>query len=76
MGSNLRVTPADLPDSIQVRLARMYPGAKYMAAARVIAVPLPAEGDLIAWTANFLDAIFPLPVKSATEASPPDANPA
>jgi transcription-repair coupling factor (superfamily II helicase) len=62
MGSNLRVTPADLPDSIQVRLARMYPGAKYMAAARVIAVPLPTDGDLIAWTANFLDAIFPLPV--------------
>jgi transcription-repair coupling factor (superfamily II helicase) len=69
MGSNLRVTPADLPDSIQVRLARMYPGAKYMAAARVVAVPLPAEGDLIAWTANFLEAIFPLP------APPPPAAP-
>ena len=27
-GTNLRVAPADLPDSIQVRLQRMYPGSK------------------------------------------------
>jgi transcription-repair coupling factor (superfamily II helicase) len=68
MGPNLRVTPVDLPDSIQVRLARMYPGAKYMAAARVMTVPLPtAEGvDLIEWTASLLDAIVPLPVVAST----------
>ncbi|MDH6532507.1 transcription-repair coupling factor (superfamily II helicase) [Aurantimicrobium minutum] len=63
MGSNLRITPADLPDSIQVRLARMYPGAKYVPAARVISVPLPENADLITWTATLLDAIFPLPAK-------------
>jgi transcription-repair coupling factor (superfamily II helicase) len=64
MGSNLRITPADLPDSIQVRLARMYPGAKYVPAARVITVPLPEDTDLITWTGNLLDAIFPLPAKT------------
>lgn len=69
MGSNLRITPADLPDSIQVRLARMYPGAKYVPAARVITVPLPENTDLIAWTAALLDAIFPLPVQGEASAS-------
>jgi transcription-repair coupling factor (superfamily II helicase) len=74
MGSNLRITPLDLPDSIQVRLARMYPGAKYVPASRVVIVPLPADAnegavDLIAWTANLLDAILPVP------ASTPDHEP-
>jgi transcription-repair coupling factor (superfamily II helicase) len=69
MGSNLRLTPVDLPDSIQVRLARMYPGAKYVPASRVIIVPLPADAgeggvDLIAWTANLLDAILPVPAST------------
>jgi transcription-repair coupling factor (superfamily II helicase) len=64
MGSNLRITPADLLDSLQVRLARMYPGAKYVPAARVITVPLPENTDLITWTGSLLDAIFPLPAKA------------
>ena len=63
MGSNLRLTPVDLPDSIQVRLARLYPSAKYVPAARVVTVPMPSEEglDLITWTANLLDAIVPRP---------------
>jgi transcription-repair coupling factor (superfamily II helicase) len=67
MGSNLRVAPADLPDSLQVRLQRMYPGSKHFAAQRAISVPMPrpdgvAPGDreLIAWTAGLLGAIFPI----------------
>ena len=76
MGSNLRITPADLPDSIQVRLARMYPGAKYVPAARVISVPLPEDADLIAWTGNLLDAIFPLPKTEEASAASGSGEPA
>lgn len=66
MGSNLRITPVDLPDSLQVRLARMYPGAKYVPAARVMTVPLPQDEDLIVWTAKLLEAIFPVPVEPSS----------
>ena len=66
MGSNLRVAPATLPDSIQVRLRRMYPGAKYLAAPKVATVPLPRlngeplpDTELIAWVADLLGALFP-----------------
>ena len=69
MGSNLRITPVDLPDSLQVRLARMYPGAKYVPAARVMTVPLPEDVDLIAWTGNLLEAIFPVTVNSEASAA-------
>jgi transcription-repair coupling factor (superfamily II helicase) len=61
----LRVAPADLADSIQVRLARMYPGSKYLGAARAVLVPLPvSSGDglpdaqLIEWVSNLLVTIF------------------
>ncbi|MEO8093532.1 MAG: TRCF domain-containing protein, partial [Pseudolysinimonas sp.] len=68
MGGNLRVVPADLPDSIQVRLQRMYPGARLFAAQHAASVPLPsgASGDgptdaeLIAWVDGLLEAIFPV----------------
>jgi len=68
MGDKLRLAPADLADSIQVRLARMYPGARYHAAAAAALVPLPAEhtdAQLIAWTDDLLGAIFPAPVPAA-----------
>ena len=68
MGTNLRVAPAALADSIQVRLQRMYPGAKYFAAASALSVPMPringeplADADLIGWAATLLGAIFPEP---------------
>ena len=68
MGSNLRLAPAVLPDSIQVRLQRMYPGAKYHAAPKVVLVPVPqVDGEipdddgLIAWVAELLAALFPAP---------------
>jgi transcription-repair coupling factor (superfamily II helicase) len=72
MGTNLRVAPATLADSVQVRLQRMYPGAKYFAAANAVSVPMPringealADSDLIDWTATLLAAIFPAPVEVA-----------
>jgi transcription-repair coupling factor (superfamily II helicase) len=71
MGSNLRVAPADLPDSIQVRLKRLYPGAKLFPQTNAVSVPLPvvdgrqlADAELIAWVSQLLDAIF-APAKAA-----------
>jgi transcription-repair coupling factor (superfamily II helicase) len=68
MGSNLRVAPAILPDSLQVRLQRMYPGSKYHAAPKVVTVPMPRvngealdDSALIEWVSSLLGAIFPAP---------------
>ena len=73
MGSNLRLAPALLPDSLQVRLQRMYPGSKYHAAPKVAMIPLPRangepvdDADLIEWVATLLGALFPVP-EPATE---------
>ena len=82
MGTNLRVAPAALADSIQVRLQRMYPGAKYFAAANALSVPMPringeplADSDLIDWTATLLAAIFPAPVPESVPVPEPVAVP-
>jgi transcription-repair coupling factor (superfamily II helicase) len=63
MGKNLRVAPAHLADSMQVRLKRLYPGAKILANGDALVVPMPtAEGiDIVAWARQLLDAIYPLP---------------
>jgi len=61
MGDKLRVAPADLADSIAVRLQRMYPGARYHAAAAAVLVPLPpspTDAELVAWTGDLLVSIF------------------
>jgi transcription-repair coupling factor (superfamily II helicase) len=75
MGSNLRVAPAELADSIQVRLKRMYPGAKHFAQTASVSVPMPvvdgkplADAELIAWVGTLLDAIF-APAKAPAAAS-------
>jgi transcription-repair coupling factor (superfamily II helicase) len=64
-GGNLRVASAELADSIQVRLQRMFQGARYFAQTRSVSVPLPVRGgipladaDLIEWTGQLLVAIF------------------
>nr|WP_218869094.1 transcription-repair coupling factor [Leifsonia psychrotolerans] len=66
MGSNLRVAPADLPDSLQVRLQRMYPGSRYFTQNGSFTVPMPrvngeplADAALIEWSETLLTAIFP-----------------
>jgi len=65
MGGNLRVSPAVLADSVQVRLQRMYQGSRYFTQTSTVAVPMPivngeplADDDLIAWTSQLLVAIF------------------
>lgn len=77
VGPNLRVGPAELPDSAQLRLRRMYPEAKLNAAARTLVVPIPTVGggrlagtqaqplpdpELIAWVDALLTAVFPASV--------------
>ncbi|SEB35501.1 transcription-repair coupling factor [Paramicrobacterium humi] len=67
MGSNLRLAPVDLPDSIQARLRRMYPKAKLLSQANALVVPMPQpngepmpDAELIQWVRQLLDAILPL----------------
>jgi transcription-repair coupling factor (superfamily II helicase) len=66
MGPNLRIAPANLPDSMRVRLQRLHPKAKLVAGGEAMIVPLPAaggeplrDGELIAWVAQLLDQLWP-----------------
>ncbi|WP_309711727.1 transcription-repair coupling factor, partial [Pseudolysinimonas sp.] len=72
VGGNLRIAPAELPDSKQLRLKRMYPGAREFAAARALSIPLPqgTDAELITWVEGVLTALFapPAPADSATPA--------
>jgi transcription-repair coupling factor (superfamily II helicase) len=77
VGPNLRVVGAELPDSRQVRLKRMFAGARYLAQTRSVLVPLPTlhgerlgDAALIAWTGELLTGVFepaPAPVAASTE---------
>jgi transcription-repair coupling factor (superfamily II helicase) len=49
-GNGIRVGPVDLPDSAQMRLARVYPKSQYKAAARAVIVPKPVDGGRIGGT--------------------------
>ncbi|MCI2959345.1 transcription-repair coupling factor [Agromyces atrinae] len=71
-GTRLRLAPARLPDSLQVRLQRLYPGGKYFAQNDVALVPFPVvdgvpltDEKLVAWVQQLLEALFPLPEKAA-----------
>ena len=46
-GATLRVAPLSLADSAQVRLSRMYPGARYRATAATVQVPVPRSADSV-----------------------------
>lgn len=73
-GGNLRVASMELADSIQVRLQRMFPGARYFGQTHSVSVPLPvkqgiplADADLIEWTGQLLVAIFGAELKREVE---------
>ncbi|MBO9578535.1 MAG: transcription-repair coupling factor, partial [Microbacteriaceae bacterium] len=67
----LRIAPLELPDSKQVRLARVHRGARYIAAQQVVMVPMPAvdaplgqtvriaDADMIAWVGKLFDDLLP-----------------
>jgi transcription-repair coupling factor (superfamily II helicase) len=68
MGPNLRVAPANLPDSMRVRLQRLHPKAKLLSGGEALVVPLPTAGgeplgdaELIAWVGELLDQLWPAP---------------
>ncbi|MEU4016507.1 transcription-repair coupling factor [Microbacterium sp. NPDC028030] len=76
MGSNLRIAPAHLEDSIKVRLQRLYPKAKLVSGGEALVVPMPTvasavgvgveplpDAELLEWVAQLFTAIFPEPVK-------------
>jgi transcription-repair coupling factor (superfamily II helicase) len=72
MGPNLRIAPANLPDSMKVRVQRLYPKAKLLSGGDALVVPLPTAGgervgdaELIAWVAQLLDQLWPLPTAPA-----------
>jgi transcription-repair coupling factor (superfamily II helicase) len=84
MGGNLRIAPAELPDSLQVRLQRLYPGARIFAQAKAISVPLFAgtttsehsDTELVTWVTELLAAIFPpKPAPAAAEPAPATPSP-
>jgi len=61
VGQMLRIVGRELPDSRQLRLQRMYPGAKYIAQQRAVAVPLPqgaSDDDLIEWVGRTLENLY------------------
>ncbi|MCM3779467.1 transcription-repair coupling factor [Microbacterium hydrocarbonoxydans] len=77
MGSNLRIAPARLEDSIKVRLQRLYPKAKLVAGGEALVVPVPTvpaavgvgleplpDAELLEWVGQLFTAIFPEPVKA------------
>ena len=76
MGSKLRVVGPPLPDSLQVRLARIYPQGSYMAPARVVLIPLPeSHGDqaLVTWVEGVIEALYPDPQHAPTPAGTLDS---
>ena len=66
--ATLKVSPLVLPDSAQVRLARMYPAATYRATTSTVQVPIPRASsgvsaprirdlELVAWAADLVLAL-------------------
>ncbi|MEY2900786.1 MAG: hypothetical protein RL247_952 [Actinomycetota bacterium] len=71
MGNKLRVVGPPIKDSLQVRMARLYPKATYMAPARALLIPLPedySDHALITWVEGVIEALYPEP----SSASPND----
>jgi len=74
----LRISGLDLPDSLQIRLKRLYRDAKYLPQLRVALIPLPGvagasiasgpqrvpDDELIAWVGQLFDHLLPQPAKS------------
>ncbi|MFC8192425.1 transcription-repair coupling factor [Cellulomonas sp. NPDC057328] len=66
-GRFVRFAPVELPESAQLRLKRLYPGAVLKPAVRTVLVPFPTTAriggkplhgkDLLAWTRQFVDAV-------------------
>ncbi|WP_066516627.1 transcription-repair coupling factor [Curtobacterium ammoniigenes] len=78
MGQNLRVAGRELADSQQVRLARMFTGARWFAQQNAASIPLPRRNGefppddaLIAWVESILTAVYGAPAPEAAAAAEP-----
>nr|WP_242681346.1 transcription-repair coupling factor [Tessaracoccus sp. SD287] len=69
VGTNIRLAPADLPESRQMRLDRLYPGTVIKRALNVVLVPRPrasvtsglmADQELLEWVTALVTDIFPV----------------
>jgi transcription-repair coupling factor (superfamily II helicase) len=75
MGGKLRVAPAELADSLQVRMQRLYPGARQFVEAKALSVPMlvgianpqNTDDELIEWVAGLLGALFPVAAPATAE---------
>ena len=56
-GKVVRFSPVHLPESRQVRLQRLYPGATLKTAQDQMLVPKP-DGDYLAWATTLLGQLF------------------
>ena len=82
-GTMVRFAPAELPESRQLRLKRMYPGAQLKPSPgtdrHMALIPKPktariggkdlVDEDILAWAREVLEAIFPLPDRQTATAS-------
>lgn len=69
-GNSIKLSPVEIAESKQLRLNRLYPGARILPATRTIVVPLPMENkigvstqdpknlDLISWVSELITNIF------------------
>ena len=79
--ATVRLSPITLPDSAQVRLARMYPGARYRATTSTVQVPIPRDGgigaprirdvELVQMVANLVTALQGKPQQEITMTATP-----
>lgn len=69
VGTTLRISGPPLPDSMTVRLRRLYPNGHYIAPACVVTIPLPDHRDqaLVTWVGGVVDALYsPTPTPSTS----------
>ncbi|MEO6604340.1 MAG: transcription-repair coupling factor, partial [Aeromicrobium sp.] len=71
-GPNIRFAPLKLPDSAQMRMARVYPRSTYKIAAEIALIPRPKtapiggkdlrDRELLEWTRTVIDTLVPVEV--------------
>jgi transcription-repair coupling factor (superfamily II helicase) len=81
-GTNVRFHPVELPESAQMRLARLYPRTVVKPAVRTIMVPRPVSApvggqplrgtELLDWASDLITAVLPRPTQNQnqTESTP------
>jgi transcription-repair coupling factor (superfamily II helicase) len=77
-GKYIRVAPVQLPDSVELRLKRLYPGSLLKPAVRAIMVPFPTSAriggtplrgsDILNWTRDLIDAVVVRDISRLTSA--------